>query len=123
MLANIANCLAEIYIGIRTKNDTTLQGSFPLFFAKKIRRKKVLKAQKRAQSLLKWRIEFRRSELYDKKLACHKEKGLYSSCKEETSLQVPLPNILVRKNHSSMVYKSTIIDFMYNLYTAFHCET
>ena len=75
MLANIANCLAEIYIGIRTKNDTTLQGSFPLFFAKKIRKKKVLKAQKRAQSLLKWRIEFRRSELYDKKLACHQKKG------------------------------------------------
>ena len=82
MLANIANCLVEIYIGIRTKNDTTLQGSFPLFFAKKIRKKKVLKAQKRAQSLLKWRIEFRRSELYDKKLACHQKKGLYSSCKE-----------------------------------------
>ena len=75
MLANIANYLAEIYIGIRTKNDTTLQGSFPLFFAKKIRKKKVLKAQKRAQSLLKWRIEFRRSELYDKKLACHQVKG------------------------------------------------
>ena len=46
MLANIANCLAEIYIGIRTKNDITLQGSFPLFFAKKIRKKKSVKGTK-----------------------------------------------------------------------------
>ena len=101
MLANIANCLAEIYIGIRTKNDTTLQGSFPLFFAKKIRKKKVLKAQKRAQSLLKWRIEFRRSELYDKKLACHQKKGLYSSCKEDPSLKINFSNFSIRKNESN----------------------
>ena len=76
MLANIANCLAEIYIGIRTKNVTTLSGSFPLFFCKKIRKKKVLKAQRGTISAeVEWEIELRKSELCDKKLACHQEKG------------------------------------------------